>query len=676
MLKLLFIDIETRSPKPLPKVGVWAYAEEAIITLCAYAFENEGVKLWDRTKTSLIPSDLLAYLQDPETICVAHNSLFERVLFKKSLNIDIPIHRWICTSVLARVNGLPSSLKNACLALRFPERLTKMDEGKALIARFCGGSIDTSPYDINKPNHRHAWGLFGEYCKRDVEATRELYNRLTPLSKSERALWLLDQTINDRGYAIDLELVTKLQNLISTERERLDAEIQTLTNEVVQSSRRTELLNNYLFVMEGVDLPDMKEDTVRTALAQTPITENAQVILTNRLLSSQSSILKLNTLSKAISSDARLRGTLQFYGASRTGRWSGCVFQPQNLPRQQRSSTELEQDVQTLLSDGSITDPLSFASDCVRSCIIASKGKKLVVADLAGIEARVLAWIAGEQWKINAFLQNEDVYVTSYAKAFNVSIDVVTKDQRAIGKVMELALGYQGGAKVFQKMASNLGLDLKRFSENVRKTTSIEDWEQAENRCIWMQETYPEFAVEDLFIGTACELVKTAWRTKHKQVVQLWKDCEEGFDCVVKEGRSIVARRASYVPRLIMKKQNQNVLITLPSQRNLVYVDVKNDRSYLNSATSQLMRERTYGGKLTENIVQAVSRDILAQGMINATQAGYPIVLTVHDEIVCEVPDTSEYNAQTLCELMTQNPIWAKGLPLKAEGYEAKRYRK
>lgn len=676
MLKLLFIDIETRSPKPLPKIGVWAYAEEAIITLCAYAFENEGVKLWDCTKTSLIPSDLLAYLQDPEIICVAHNSFFERVLFKKALNIDIPIHRWICTSVLARVNGLPSSLKNACLALRFPEHLTKMDEGKALIARFCSGSIDTSPYDFKKLNHRHAWGLFGEYCKRDVEATRELYKRLNPLSKSERNLWLLDQMINDRGYMIDLELVTKLQNLISTERERLDEEMNILTNGIVHSARRTELLNKYLFLMEGVDLPDMSEDTIKTTLAQVHITENAKAILANRLASSQSAILKLNTLSKAVNSDGRLRGTLQFYGASRTGRWSGCVFQPQNLPRQQRSVSELEQDIQTLLSDGTIKDPLSFASDCVRSCIIASNGKKLVVADLAGIEARVLAWIAGEQWKLDAFRQEEDVYVTSYAKAFNVSIASVTKEQRAIGKVMELALGYQGGAKVFQTMASNLGLDLQRFSENVRKTATIEDWEQAETRCIWMQETYPEYAVEDLFIGTACELVKTAWRTKHKQVVQLWKDCEEGFDCVVKEGRSIVARRANCVPRLVMKKQNQNVIITLPSQRNLVYADVKHDRSYLNSATSQLIRERTYGGKLTENIVQAVSRDILIQGMINATQAGYPIVLTVHDEIVCEVPDTSEYNIQTLCNLMIQPPIWAQSLPLKAEGYEAKRYRK
>ncbi|KJZ82401.1 DNA polymerase I [Candidatus Liberibacter solanacearum] len=252
----------------------------------------------------------------------------------------------------------------------------------------------------------------------------------------------------------------------------------------------------------------------------------------------------------------------------------------------------------------------------------------------------------------------------------------MTKDQRAIGKVMELALGYQGGARVFQTMASNLGLDLQQFSKSIKQTATIEDWEQAQRRCLWMQETHPEFAVQDVFIGTACELVKTAWRAKHKGVVQLWKDCEEAFDCVIKDGRSISARRVLGVPPLLMKKQYQNVFITLPSKRNLVYRDVKGDRSYLNTATSNLMRERTYGGKLTENVVQAISRDILACGMINATKAGYDIVLTVHDEIVCEVPDSQEYSVQTLCSLMTQNPEWAKGLPLKAEGYEARRYRK
>ncbi|MFT4325854.1 MAG: DNA polymerase [Candidatus Liberibacter psyllaurous] len=672
----LFIDIETRSPKPLPKVGVWAYAEEAKITLCAYALDDETIKLWDCTANPVMPSDLLKHLKNDTVVCVAHNSSFERILFKKSLNITIPPRRWICTSILARINGLPASLKNACMALKFPETLTKMEEGKALIARFCNGSIEESPYDSKRANHVQAWRLFGEYCKRDVEATRELFKQLPPLSSDEHTLWLLDQEINDRGYCIDVTLTQKLQELIAFERERLDEEFKELTAGVIGSARKTDLLNKYLFLYTGLDLPDMAESTVLTALSQPDIPQLSKAILNNRLSSSQSAILKLNTLSGAVSPDNRLRGTLQFFGASRTGRWSGRVFQPQNLPRQTLDFDEIERLIRGLYSGAPIKDPLHFASDCVRSCIIASPGKKLIVADLAGIEARVLAWVAGEQWKLNAFANGEDIYKTAYSKAFNIPLSNVTKDQRAIGKVMELALGYQGGARVFQTMASNLGLDLKQFSKSIKQTATGDDWEQAQRRCLWMQETHPEFAVPDPFIGTACELVKEAWRAKHQGVVQLWKDCGEAFDCVIKEGRSISARRVAGVPPLLMKKQHQNVFITLPSRRNLAYRDVQGDRSYLNTATSQLMRERTYGGKLTENIVQAISRDILACGMINATRAGYDIVLTVHDEIVCETPDTPEFSSDELCFLMTQNPKWAKGLPLKAEGYEAVRYRK
>ncbi|WP_407043792.1 DNA polymerase, partial [Candidatus Liberibacter solanacearum] len=411
----------------------------------------------------------------------------------------------------------------------------------------------------------------------------------------------------------------------------------------------------------GLDLPDMAESTIATALSQPDIPQLSKDILNNRLSSSQSAILKLNTLSGAVSPDNRLRGTLQFFGASRTGRWSGCVFQPQNLPRQTLAVDELERLIRGLDSDVPIKDPLRFASDCVRSCVIAPKGKKLVVADLAGIEARVLAWVAGEQWKLNAFANGEDIYKTAYSKAFNIPISSVTKDQRAIGKVMELALGYQGGARVFQKMASNCGLDLQELSVSIKNTATTEEWEQAERRCLWMQETHPEFAVQDLFIGTACELVKGAWRAKHKGVVQLWKDCEEAFEYALTRQHSISARRCSeVVPPLRMWYTLGRLKLTLPSRRALIYFDARSDRSYLNTATSNLMRERTYGGKLTENIVQAISRDILAQGMINATKAGYDIVLTVHDEIVCETPDTPEFSSDNLCSLMTQKPKWAE----------------
>nr|WP_240535920.1 hypothetical protein [Candidatus Liberibacter solanacearum] len=424
----LFIDIETRSPKPLPKVGVWAYAEEAKITLCAYALNDEDVKLWDCTANPVMPSDLLKHLKDDAVMCVAHNSLFERILFKKSLNITLPPHRWICTSVLARANGLPASLKNACTALKFPETLTKMEEGKALIARFCKGSIDSSPYDPTRANHVQAWRLFGEYCKRDVEATRELFKQLPPLSSDERSLWLLDQEINDRGYLIDVSLTQKLQELIAIERERLDEEFKELTDGVIGSARRTELLNKYLFLYTGLDLPDMAESTIATALSQPDIPQLSKDILNNRLSSSQSAILKLNTLSGAVSPDNRLRGTLQFFGASRTGRWSGRVFQPQNLPRQTLAVDELERLIRGRNSPAHNQHPLTSDSDRARTSI--TKAKKNKLADAEGTETQARARAAGEQEKRKPNAKAKEKDKKKKAKAKNINIPNATKNKK------------------------------------------------------------------------------------------------------------------------------------------------------------------------------------------------------------------------------------------------------
>ncbi|MGZ9594928.1 MAG: DNA polymerase, partial [Candidatus Liberibacter asiaticus] len=405
----LFIDFETRSPIDLTKCGICKYAEDVCVILFAFGFDDHPVELWDCVHDPVMPQVLKEALENTDVTIVAHNSYFERTVLKACFNLDIPIHRWICTLVLARSNGLPSALKAVGEALKLSSQ--KMEEGKELIARFCKGETHECLYDRNKPNHREAWRLFGEYCKGDVTVTREIFKRLEPLSSKEQELWYLDQTINDRGYCVDVALAHTLNQIVDVERTKLDQELESLTYGLVSSSRCLEKLKTWLFLETGLHLEDLTETTCQRVLSSNKkLTPQAIQVFNNRMRASRSAVLKLNTLVEAMNSDGRLRGTLQFLGASRTGRWSGCVFPPQNLPRPSRSHEELDQIITHLpTSITSDPDPLQIISDCVRSCVIASEGKKLVVADLAGIEARVLAWIAGEDWKIKAFANGEDI---------------------------------------------------------------------------------------------------------------------------------------------------------------------------------------------------------------------------------------------------------------------------
>ncbi|MEG8099547.1 DNA polymerase [Candidatus Liberibacter brunswickensis] len=668
MSKNLFLDIETRSPLKIKNVGTYAYAEHAEILLLAYALDDQTVQCWDLTKNKNIPTDLQIALNDPDVNLIAHNSSFERVCLQHCLSVTIPLHRWKCTMVRSRFTGLPASLESVCQVLKLPEEYSKMAiEGKKLIRRYCYGELTF------QPKRNEYWELFKQYCQKDVEACREIFKRLPPIPKSEESLWILDQEINDRGYCIDLELAKKADNFVVNWLYQLDQEIRDLTEGKLYSSRCVSAFLKWLLDYEHIDLPDLQEATILNILKCQYLSSRATQLLKNRLDASRSAPRKLTTLLEATSKDGRLRGTLQFYGASRTGRWAGRVFQPQNLPRPQRSNAEIEQAIDEFLYVDDVKNPIEKASDCVRSCIIAPQGKKIIVADLSGIEARVLAWVAGEQWKLDAFAQGDDIYKLAYAKAFNIPVSAVTKDQRAIGKVMELALGYQGGARAFISMAQGTGMDLKSMAEQVKLTALSDDWQQAESMALWMQEHHPNNSIDDLFIGTACELLKTAWRAKHPKVVKLWELMQNAFKEILKSDNTILRIN----PFLTIKKQEQNVKIELPSSRYLSYFypQYNKELSYLSTLKAEL-REKTYGGKLVENIVQAVSRDILANGMWNVHLMGYDIVLSVHDELITEAPNKDRYNVSELCSLMSETPIWATGLPLKAEGYEAMRYRK
>lgn len=666
---MLFLDIETRSPLKLQKVGTYAYAEQAEILLLAYAIGNRPVQVWDLTIDKIMPVELERAFSDPTVCCIAHNSSFERVCLKLCLGVDIPIHRWKCTMVASRIAGLPAKLDAVCQVLKLPEEYSKMAvEGKQLIRRYCYGELGLVKKD-------DFWGLFKSYCLKDVEACREVFRRLPPVLKSEMSLWVLDQIINDRGYQIDLTLANNADKYVKTANRQLDVETRELTDGQVCSSRCVSALLEWLSENEQVVLADLKESTIEDILSNSTLSQRAICVLRNRSEASRSAPRKYQALIDAVSSDGRLRGTLQFYGASRTGRWAGRVFQPQNLPRPRSSDKEIEQAIEDFTALNPIENPIKLASDCIRSTIVSSQGKKLIVADLAGIEARVLAWIAGEQWKLDAFERGDDIYKLAYAKAFNIPYETVSKSQRSIGKVMELALGYQGGAKAFLSMASTVGLDLQQMAEQVKATASIDDWEQAENTAMWMRENHPKNSIDNFLIGTACELLKGAWRKKHPNVVSLWERMQKDFREILSCEPNVVLSINSL---LKLRMVNGSIQLKLPASRHLSYVDVREtngELSYLSTIQAGF-REKTYGGKLVENVVQAISRDILVSGMWNASLMGYDIVLSVHDEIVSETPDNAEYTAEELCSLMAEVPFWANGLPLKAEGYEALRYRK
>lgn len=337
-------------------MGTYAYAEQAEILLLAYAIGDQGIQCWDRTQDERIPDDLREAFDDPAVCCIAHNSSFERVLLKHCLGFNIPAYRWRCTMVASRMAGLPASLEAVCQTLKLPEDLSKMAiEGKKLIRRYCYGGLEFSP------KRDPYWELFKEYCRKDVEACREIYRRLPSVPASEGALWVLDQEINDRGYQIDLELASKADTYVLQAMRQLDQEVRDLTAGKLYSARCVSALLEWLKVFENIALSDLQESTLSSVLQRHDLSDRAHPLLKNRLEASRSAPRKLQTLIDAVSSDGRLRGTLQFFGASRTGRWAGRVFQPQNIPRPNSSTEEIEKAIQGFSQGSTVLEPIRLA---------------------------------------------------------------------------------------------------------------------------------------------------------------------------------------------------------------------------------------------------------------------------------------------------------------------------
>lgn len=686
----LYLDTETRSPVDLSKVGAYAYAEQAELLLIGWAMGKDPVQVHDCTRADAMPDALAKALSDPRCLIYAHNSTFDRLVLKAN-GYDVPAERWIDTAMVARAHSLPASL--AQLGAHFfgqHSDKTKESQGKALLRLFCTPTRNGG-YN-NASTHPEQWSQFIAYCAQDVTALREIVKRLPSfnLTYIERYLWVLDQRINDRGFAVDTALVDSALSAIEAEQLRLDTEIAELTDGAIRSTRQTGALAGFLDLQLGVNLGDLQKSTVEEALQrlhqQGRLSGKVRAILENRSQSSKSSTSKYKALKNGVNRDGRMRGTLLYCGAQRTGRWAGRLFQPQNLPRPSMQAEQIEAGIDALKAG---TAPARFAnimqltSDALRGTIVAPEGKKLVVADLSNIEGRVLAWLSGEQWKLKAFDDYDkgtghDLYKLAYASSFGVPPESVTKEQRQIGKVQELALGYEGGVGAFLQFAKAYGMDLEAMADLAWPTLPS-------NLLISASANYHrQLATNaDRFAGLSqsafvvCDVFKTLWRNAHPATVKLWRQLSDAFQQAVGRDASVTVGE-----HLTVIGSKGHVYIRLPSGRSLAYYDarvIENGQLQfygVNSTTKQWGRINTYSGKLAENVTQAVARDVLGFGALMAEASGYEVVLSVHDELITETPDSSDFSAEQLAALMCVAPEWAKGLPLSASGFSAKRYRK
>jgi len=689
-MKKLFIDIETYNENVVLRTrGLYRYAENAEITLVGYAIDDEPVRVWDVVKESTpgVFMKIANSLDKNEYQIVAHNAAFERTIFSKQDGLFKALYdrkNWHCTMAQALAHGLPGGLQKLSNIFKLSGDKAKDPEGRAYINLFC------SPRDgkrATRSTHPDEWEKFKEYCRRDVEAERALYYKL-PLwncSQSEPNIFNLDYEINSRGFQVDVDLAKAAVAAVKKEKQAKDNKVFELSGGRVTAGTQRGKMLEHILKEYGVTLPDMTESTLTRRLEDPDLPPAVKELIALRLASAGTSAKKYQALLDSVSSDGRLRGTLQYCGASRTGRWTGRIFQPQNLPRPSFGNDEIDAGIKALKAGSAeyvYGDVTAIASSALRGAIVAPEGKKLAVADLASIEARVLAWLAGEEWKVKAYADFDygvgyDIYTQTYARIANKDPAEVTKRERQLGKVLELALGYGGGVGAFSTFAAAYRIDLSELAADMSQYAMADRhkahdlWESAVER----GETYGL----EMRTFIACDCIKRMWRRANPAIVDFWADVESAALSVINDKGADSYRRCG---KLEFSRVEKNWLrILLPSGRYLCYAGAKSDGGkirYLgnDTYTRRWGYQSTYGGKLAENIVQAVSRDILRDAMLEVESRGFKVVLSIHDELITETPDTYNYTAETLSTLMSAAPPWAKGLPLNAAGFEAKRYRK
>jgi len=733
-MSYLFLDFETFSEADLKKVGSYAYAEHPTteVLICTYAFDDEPVQVWDCTDGSDMPGDLhraLRRLIKPNSRIkmVWHNGgLFDRLVMKHCWGFDIPVSNTIDTMIWAFRHALPGSLDALCEVLGVSADNAKDKRGKALIQRF--SKPTPKNYKIRRytaETHPDEWALFIKYAVSDITAMREVFHKLPRWGNSEfedRVLEL-DQLINDRGFKVDVTLAEAAIEAVEKHKAQLQEEAQRKYGGSLTGKDFLPILRE---LAPAHRIHNAQKSTLNDLLADDDLPDDARAIIEMRLGAASTASTKYSPLLLGRSSDDRRRGCLQYGGAKRTLRWAGKGFQPQNLARGYYHDDELDKGISALLKGRAHRrfDVAKLTASTVRSCIIPEAGHKFVVADYSNVEGRGLAWLAGEETALDTFRAGLDIYCVTAGKMFGMDPDDIKKnfkEIRQIGKACELGLGYEGGVGAFVTFAKNLGLDLIEMTKTMDGTFPDHIWAATARGYEWARiqeakrpphpgekDDRPSYIL-DKKVWRTCDAIKRMWRESHPETVAFWRDLKDGILAAVRNpGREFWAgahlrrngERAIRIWRTVefdssgRKVPGWWLCMELPSGRILSYpgigvsvtketdedgrvnTNVRIKYKGENQLTRQWTTLYTHGGKACENIVQALCRDLLAYAMINVEGGGYPIVLSVHDELVCETPDTPEYTVAELEKLMCSLPEWAEGFPLVAEGAEMKRYAK
>ena len=644
-MRVLHLDIETYSFAPLPKCGVYRYcdAPDFEILLLSYAFDDAPVVTVDMACGETLPDAFLHALEDANVLKIAHNAAFERVCFSKHLGHWLDPAQWRCTMVMAWYQTLPGKLADVAVALNVTEK--KMEEGKDLIRYFsmpCKATKTNGGRTRNLPRHApEKWATYKAYNAQDVETERAVYKALLhhALPEHEWALYALDQRINDRGVRVDRLLVKNAMAVDLAFSQQAFQRAQELTG--LENPGSVSQLKAWLADM------DMPMESLAKRIVQEKAAEADGIVkelLELRLELSKTSVKKYESMARCICKDGRVHGLLQFGGASRTFRWAGRLVQAQNLPQNHLPDLNLARDIvrsgdeeQLELLFGSVPNTLS---ELIRTAFIPRDGCRFIVADFSAIEARVLAWLAGEEWVLEEFRGKGKIYEATASRMFHIPQETIVKghpnyEYRQKGKQATLSCGYGGGVGALKAMGAKM----------------------------------PEEEMQPLV---------DAWRAANPNIVRFWNALGNAASEVIEKHNSV------RVGKVMVYRKEGHMLIRLPGGRDLCYLSPRfvtnrfgsRGIGYLAaSAGGKMELQETFGGKIAENCTQAIARDLLAHAMLNLEAAGYPIVFHVHDEAVMEVP-IGQGSVEEACRVMAIPPDWARDLPLRADGDEMTYYKK
>ena len=650
-MRTLSIDIETYSSVDLNSCGVHKYveSEDFEVLLFAYSIDYGPVKVIDFANGECLSEDVWELLVSKNCEKTAYNAAFERTCLAKWCGVPMPAEQWNCTMVLAASCGLPLSLKAAGEALGLSEEQAKMKEGADLIRLFCVPRKPTK----NKPWSRvtpdmepEKWELFKSYNKRDVEVENTIRQRLLKWrpDTSEHKLWVLDQKINDTGMRADIQLAENAIRIGNGYREQLLGEAKQLSG--LENPNSAEQVKAWLYAQEGLNVSSLNKKVIADVVSSLS-SDDSKRFMDLRTEFSKSSVKKYEAILRSACEDEHIRGCFQFAGAGRTGRWAGRLVQLQNLPQNHLEDLDA---ARSIARDGDeetfecLYEPnvQQTLSELKRTALIPEDEHKFIVADFSAIEARVVAWIANEEWRMQAFANGEDIYCASASQAFKVPVvkHGVNGHLRQKGKVLELACGYGGGVSAMKAFgADKLGMTDEEIAELVDK-----------------------------------------WRAASPHITSLWKSLESSAIRCIRKGVSTI----STVGHIRFDLEDGVLWMTLPSGRRIAYWGAAYGENkwgnpsitYMGTdqTTKKWTRLETWGGKLTENLVQATARDCLKEAMLRLDREGYDIRAHVHDEVIINARPTD--TEDEVAAVMGEAIDWAPGLLLRADGYECEYYRK